>query len=805
MPADLSLAARRLAKSPGFTLVAVLTLALGMGANTTFFSVLYGVVLKALPFPASHKLVELRNLGPALGSNDGRVSLAELRDYQARQRSLADLAAYNLGRVTLALPDGAERVVRVRVTANLFSLLGVAPALGRGFEVAEENAGRDRVVVISHDFWRSHFNNASDVLQRTVRLNGLEHTIVGVMPAGFSFGDPGVAVWQPLDLASRGPADRSDHYLSTVARLAPGFSLTRAESDLARVARQLRADAPAAYPAEPQWSLDVVSLRESHFGRLRTPLGALVAAAAAVLLLACVNVSIMFLLRAAVRRREIMIRLSLGAGRRHIARQLLAESSLVCALGALGGLAFAAVGLQLLKTFPPADIPRLAEVTLNLPVAAFSVGVLALVTLLVGLAPALTILKTPAAETLTSATRATETRTAVRLRDALTLVEIALAVLLLVGGGLAFRSFHNLLRDDVGFATQHLFTFKTNLTPQAHPDLASANRFYEQLTAKLETLPGVTSVAAVSSLPLSEESQFAAAAPLAVDLPASGPALDVAWRVVRGPYFSTIGTTLLHGRFFAASDQITSPLVAVVDDAFTQRYWRHPADALGQQVRFGAGAAAHLRTIVGVIRHLKHSGPGQQSPPHVYVPHAQFYQRGMFTVVKTATPAAALAPLIRARLAEVDPTIPLYFANTMEQRYANTLALPRFTAGLIGAFAALALVLAAVGIFGVTAYSVAQRSREFGIRFAIGAPRAHVVGLVLGRVTRLALLGGALGAFAAYQLAQLMAHQLYGVEPADLPSLAASATLIAFTALLATLVPLLRALRVNPADALRAE
>jgi putative ABC transport system permease protein len=793
-------ALRSLLKSPGFTLVAVLTLALGIGANTTFFSVLHGVVLRGLPYPRAAELVEIRNLGKP-GENGGRISPAELRDYRAQQHSLAGLGAYSVGRATLSLDDGAERVVQIRVTANLFPLLGVQPAQGRTFLESEERTGNDRVVIISEEFRQRHFAGKGEVLGRSVRLNGEAHTIVGLMPPGFSFspGEAGTGIWKPLDLSPRGPADRADRSLSTIARLAPGFSLSSANADLNRVARQLQADDPAAYPAGNEWSLQAGSLRQSQFGHLLAPLGALMSAAAAVLLIACVNVSIMFLLRAAVRRRDLMIRLAIGASRWHIIRHLLSESAIVCGLGAAAGLGFAFFGVELLQAFPPADIPRLQEVAVNGTVAAFTVGVLLLVTLAVGLAPALTLYRTRAPVDISQTARSTESRSAVRLREALTVVEVALAVMLLVGGGLAFRSLDKLLRDDVGFTTAQLFTFKTNLTPAAYPDLARANRFYEQLTARLEALPGVSSVAAVSYLPLSGESQFNTATPVT-----GGPGSTVAWRVVRGPYFNAMGITLLQGRLLDSTDRADSPPVAVVDDAFARRHWPTEDAALGQSVRFGDGDAAQTRTVVGIVRQVKHRGPGQDSLPEVFVPQAQFYQRGMYTVLK-ASGATNLVPLVRAELARVDPTIPMYFIQTMEQRFAGQIALPRFTAGLVGAFAALALVLAGVGIFGVTAYSVAQRSREFGIRIALGAPRSHVAGLVLGRTGRLALLGGAIGAAAAFQVAGLMKSLLFGVDPLDAPTLLVAAAVIVFTVLLASLVPLVRALRVSPVEALRAE
>ena len=794
-------ALRSLARTPGFTAVAVLTLALGMGANTTFFSLLHGIVLQRLPYPDSEHLVEIRNTGPVIGANGGRVSVADLRDYRARQRSFAGIAAYDIGRVTLNSADGADRVIHTRVTANLFPLLGVSPALGRGFTQSEERAGQNDVIVVSHEFWQTHLGGATDVLGRTVRINSTPHTVVGVMPAGFSFADRATAIWQPVDFTPRGDADRTDRYLSTVARLAPGTSLARARDDLQRIAQQLRADLPAAYPADAQWSLDAVPLREAQFGGLFSRLATLMAAAAAVLLTACVNVSIMFLLRAAIRRQEMLIRVSLGAGPWHIVRQSLAESFVICALGAALGFALAGASLEVLKTFPPAEIQRLHDVGLNFPVAAFSVGVLLLVTLVVSLAPALPLLMERASTSPAASHRATDARGAVRLREALVVVEIALAVMLLITGSLALRSFRNLLQDDIGYSTARLFTFKTNLTADAYPptNQARVHRFYDQLGEKIAGLPGVEAVAAISYLPLSAESDFIEAAPVSLEPGTKPPTF--AWRVVHGPYFDVMGATLLQGRLFSEIDQAGGPLVAIVDDAFTHRCWPDPAAAIGQPVRFGDA----VRTIVGVVRRLKHDGPGTDSLPHAYVPHAQVYQRGMYTVVKTTAAPATLAPLIRARLAQIDPTVPMYFVETMEQRYAATLALPRFIAGLITAFSTLALVLAAVGIFGVTAYSVARRAREFGIRFALGAQRCHVVRLVLGRVATLALLGAAIGGFCAHEFTRFMAGLLVGVDPADAPTVWSTAAIIGLTALAATFVPLTRALRVNPADALRAE
>ena len=794
-------AIRQLLKNPGFTAVAALTLALGMGANTAFFSVFHGVVLQSPPYPEAGHLIEIRNRYGEDARNDGRLSLAELFDYRERQSSLVGIGASISGRATLTSDLGADRVQLTRVTANLFPLLGVSPAQGRGISEAEEHAGEDTSVLVSHDFWQAYLGGSEGVLGRSIHLNGVKHTVIGVMPVGFSYPWPGVSIWKPLDLNRRGEADRSDHSLLAIARLAPGVSIAQARTDLLDVSRRLQADLPEAYPSDAPWHIGFESLRSSHFGHMKVPLGLLATAAAAVLLIACVNVAIMFMLRAVMRRREMMVRFALGAARRHLVGQLLTESALVCGLAALGGMVIAALGLEVFKTYSPDQIPRLQEVRLNGVVLAFTGGVLMLVTMIVGLAPATSVLKL-GTDGAGAPGRTTDCRATGRLRDALTVVEIGLAVVLLVSAGLTLRSLHGLLQVDLGFATSSLFTFKTNLTPQGYPDAVRANQFYDLLESKLEGLPGVTAVGAVSYLPLSGEAQVVTAGK-PEDAGAEQP--RVGWRVTRGRYFETMRMTLVRGRLFTVEDHADAPLVAIVDDAFARRFWPDEEAAIGQRIKFGETADAETRTVVGVVRRVKHFGPGADTLPDAYVPQAQVYQRGMYTVVQSAGSLEKLAPLVRAKLAEVDSSVPMYFIETLERRHETALTLPRFTAGLIGAFSALALVLAGVGIFGVTAYSVGQRSREFGIRFSLGAQRSHVAGLVLKRVGWLALLGVALGVTGAFGVGKLMTSLLFGVTPADFPTLAITAATMGLTVLAASVVPLLRALRVNPVEALRSE
>jgi putative ABC transport system permease protein len=805
--ANLRLALRQLGRAPGFTAVALLTLTLGMGANTAFFSVLYSVVLRQPPYPEAERLVAVHNVRAGATENGGRLSRAEVREYRQRQRAFEGLGASDLGRMTLTAKTGddafAERVKVSRVTANLFPLLGVPPARGRVFQDGDETGPPS--VVISHELWRTHFAGTEEILTRTVRLNGVERAIVGVMPAGFAYPEPEMGAWMPLDLTSRDASDRSDHYLAAVGRREHGVSDEAARLDLQRVARDLQRELAGAYPTDGAWSIGAESLRETLFGRMFLPLALLMAAASSVLLIASVNVAIMSLLRALSRHREMSIRVAVGASRGALARQLIAEAAVLSALGAAGALLFASWALELLKAFAPRDIPRLQEAAINLPTALFTGGVLIAVTLMVGLAPALVALRRNAFERLVSAGRSSDGRRATRLRDALTVVEIALAASLVLCGGLTLRSLGALLEVDLGFSTAQRFAFKTNLTERDYPDAARVDGFYQQLTSGLTSLPGVQSLGAISYLPLSGEGQSVAAAPAVAPVGRDTSPAQIGWGIVRGRYFETMGVGLIQGRLFSEEDRAGSLPVTVVDDVLARRFWENEAAAIGQQIRVGSGSQMDTRTIIGVVRHVAHLGPGRQALPAAYAPQSQVYQRGMYTVIRTSGEVQALSAAIRQALTSADPSVPMYFAQTVDARYDEAVAIPRFTAGLIGAFSVVALALAGVGIFGVTAYSSARRTREFGIRFALGAQRLHVAALVLRRVGSLAAVGLALGAALGFAVVRQMSGLLFGVEATDVPTMLAVLGTIGGTAMIASLAPLRRAVRVSAAETLRAD
>jgi predicted permease len=808
MPAmrDLRYALRQLLGSPGYTLVAVLTLALGMGATTAFFSVLYGVVLRTLPYPDAGRLASLVSTRPETDDDGERLSRAEIADIAARQRAFTAIGAMSLGRMTLnASGDGsgfAERIKVADVSPEVFPILGITAARGRTFTAADVGAGR--VAVISDGLWRERYAAAADLTGRTIRLNGDTYAVVGVMPPGFAYPETEMGAWLPLDLRPPDAADRENRDLFTVARLADGVSLAQARDDLARVAADLQRAQPADYPAD-RWTLGAASLRDRQYGHMRLPLVVLFVAAASVLLIACVNVAIMALLRAVARRREISIRLAIGASRSAIVRQLLVEAAVLATCGAIGGALAARVGLDLLIAGAPADVPRLDQIALDLPALLFVSGVLVLVTLVVGLAPSLVPAALRGGDGLIASRRASDSRATARLRDGLTIAEVALAAALMVCAGFTLRTLQGLLQVDLGFATANRVSFKTNLTAQAYPDAPRVEAFYRQLLERMHGVAGVERVAAISYAPMSSEGQVQVVAP---ETPIGSPARTpvVRWSVVRGPYFETMGIALLRGRVFDdAVDRAEAPLTAIVDDTLARRWWQREEAAIGQRVRVGEGTEATVREIVGVVRHVAHGGPSDLTFPMIYVPQAQVYQRGMYTVVESRLPANDVLAAARQALAAIDPAVPLYFAQTQEARYDSRVALPRFVAGLVGAFSALALLLAGVGIFGVTAYAVSQRTREFGIRIALGAQRPHIRALVLGRVAMLVGAGLAVGGALALGLGRLIGGLLFRVEPDDPIAFAIAAGALAATAVLAAVAPMRAAVRVDPAVTLKAE
>jgi predicted permease len=808
---DVRYGLRMLRRSPGFTLIAVLTLALGIGANTAIFSVVYAALLRPLPYAQPSSLLALgetrqQDTGAAdLSSAD--VSYPDFLDWRKQATSFASLAAYVRNQALLS-GKGETQVVPVTLaTANFFSTLGVRPILGRDFLAGEDKPAASRVAILSYGFWQSHFGGNRDVVGRTITLSGRTCTIVGVLPKDFEFAPANARIWvamQPQgELASR----RNLHWLNVLARVKAGVAPAQARAEM----HQINARLAEAYPKDNRSvSVLMAPLREVIVGRVRPLLLALLGAVAFVLLIACANVGGLLLARSAGRRREFAIRAALGAGRRKLLRQLLVESLLLAGAGGALGLAWAQWGVNLLVRAIPAarlqTMPYLTSARLDPAVLAFLLVVSVGTGILFGLAPALQVSRTnPNAELKEESRSATGTRNAARLRDLLVVGEIALSLALLVGAGLMVRSMQALTGRNPGFATRHLLTFSVDLPGKQYPDDAGALRFERQFTERLRHLPGIEGAGTVSVLPLSgggNTIRFVVEGQ-GVNL---GEESECYIRSVDENYFRTMKIPLRAGRTFTPEDDAKAPRRVIVNQAFVNVYLAG-ANPLGRRIRFTFSPKQPYREIVGVVGNVNVSSLDTPPTPVLYTPNAQNPDSYLTYVVRTATEPAGQVRAVRAALLEIDPVVPLIEPRTMEVIISNSSAvfLRRYPSLLIGSFAVLALLLAAIGLYGLLAYTVAQQTHEIGIRLALGAEPGDLVRMVVGRGAKLALIGLSIGIVTALALTRLLGTLLFGVGPQDPLSFAAAAALLTLIALASCYIPARRATRIDPTQALRYE
>jgi len=741
-----------------------------------------------------------------------------------RNESFSGIASYALGG-SANLTRRDARPVEVKAasaTAGLFPLLGTIPLLGRGFAPDEDQPGHAHFALLSYALWRSQFAGDPNVVSKTIQLNSETYSIVGVLPKDFSLGGR-QDLWLPLALDREKPGNRGSHYLHVMARLKPGFSMTEASAMLTRLADDLRRTYPSNYnPGAPDdFGMFLMPVKEQLVGKLRPALLVLFGAVGFVLLIACANVANLLLARASAREKELAVRAALGAGRQRLIGQLLTESVLLALVGALVGVLLAYWGVDALRALVPADTPRMDEVRLDPLVLGFTLVVALLTGLFFGLAPAWQIGRSDLRDTLNEGGRGGSAAGGSRyLRAGLVVSELALAVLLLAGAGLLIRSFSRLLRVSPGFATQHLITMTLSLPEKAYPDGAPVQKFFAELLSKVGSVPGVESSGAVSLMPLTDSyssgSVFFENTPL-TDLPRYPPAgnlpyMEIDQRAASPGYFEAMQIPLVRGRLFRDGDDAGAPLVAVVDTDFAKRFWPQ-GDAIGQQVAIdtlpdGKLQKARWRTIVGVVGHVKHYGLDTAGREQIYTPHRQpmfgtYAPRDMTLAIRTAASPLSVTSAIREQVFAIDKDIPLYNIATMEELVSTSLAQPRLNLSLLAAFASLALLLAAVGVYGVMAYAVTQRTQEFGIRMAMGATSADVLRHVLSEGGRLTVLGLALGLAAALGLTQLMSSLLFEVQPSDPLTLGIAAAVLAVVALAACYIPARRATRVDPLRALR--
>ncbi|MDY7228805.1 ABC transporter permease [Hyalangium rubrum] len=792
---------RLLRKHPTFAVVIALTLGLGIGLNTAIFSIADAIYLRAMRFPGDESLVMVWETSPERGIDRSETSFPTLKEWQSQAgQVLAQVAGFTRETLSLTKDAAPEQVPGSRVGAQLFSALGARPLLGRGFEEAEAQVGAEPVVVLSHALWRRRFGEDPSIVGRSITLDGQPRTVVGVMAADFQF-PPSAELWVPLVPTAREAEARGLRKFQVLARLRSGVTPEQAKSALQAVSARMEQE----FPDEmAQYTVRLTGVREAFLGPIGPVLMALGGAVGFVLLIACANVANLLLARAAGRGREIAVRAALGAGRRRIAMQMLVESVLLALVGGMAGVCFAVWGTDLLTALMPDGlaqrIPGWTTIGVNVRVLLFSLGLSLMTGLIFGLMPALRVSRTELAEVLKDSQRTTGRRG--RMSSALVVGELSLALVLLVGAGLMLQSFQRLQRAPTGFDASNVLAFPLTLPEATYPDDAARTRFYTELMESLSQLPGLEAAGAASLLPLSRSNQTSML--IFPDQPAEpGREPHVNHRVITPGYLRTMSIPLLRGRDLGALDGSEAPRVALVNEEMARRFWPGE-EALGK--RFFSGGEVPWE-VVGVVGNTLSQGRGQfqEAVAEFYVPQAQEPRGAMQVVVRARGPSAAVTAAVREAVARQAPDLPVGRVFQMEQLVDEALGPRRMLAGLVLVFAAAALTLAAVGVFGVMSYMVEQRTREMGVRLALGATPKSILMLVLRHALRLALLGITIGTLVALGLARLLAAALYNVSPADPITFTLVALLLMVVTMVASYLPAWRATRVPPAFALQAE
>ena len=809
---DLRYSLRRLARSPAFSAVVVLTLALGIGANTAIFSAVNAVLLRPLPYREPERLVTIEHLYPSLDGLEAPVSVPGFIDYERKGRSFESMAVETGWQANLTGVGEPVRMQGERVTGKFFATLQVPALLGRTLQPGEDSAGRDRVAVLSYDAWQRIFGADPGIVGRSLALNGESYEVVGVMPSGFrDFFNRDAEIWAPLVFRSDQTTDdrRTTEYLNLTARMKPGVSVQQAQGEMRTLAEQLKRDYPDSYP--PTWSLLVTGLSLEATGDIRPALLVLLGAVGFVLLIACANVANLLLARAAARSKEIAVRTALGATRKRLLKQLLTESVLVSLAGGAFGLLLAFLGVRTLVAMDVGNLPRSDEIGIDGTVMAFALAVSLVAGVLFGLAPALHTATPNLHGALKEGGRGTTAdRGSHALRRSLVVTEVALALTLLTGAGLLLKSFARLQGVDPGFDPANLLTFNVSLPQSKYASDTAQAAFFEQALPALARVPGVTGVGATTVMPFGGSWSTAGFDIEGYQPPENqpGPWGDI--RIVSPGFFETLRIPLLRGRYLADSDRDGSRLVAVIDQEFVRRYWPRE-DPLGKRFTFGPPEGVTDTTqnewieVVGVVGHTAHEGLDADPRIQLYLPYRQAAQPFMAVAVRTTGSPDRYVNLARNAIRSVDPDQPISGVSDMEELLSRSVGQRRLSMMLLSLFSGIALVLASIGIYGVMSYSVTQRSRELGVRIALGADRGDVLRLVLRQGMGLAVAGIGIGLAAALALTRLIKSQLYGVAATDPATFVLVAGVLAATALLANLIPAIRAMRTDPAVVLREE
>jgi len=819
---DLRHALRQLAKSPGFATIAILTLALGIGANTAVFSLINALLVRPLPYQQPSQLVLIWERFASMGLERIPVSAPEYLDLEKQFQSSTGLAAFTFQRFNLGGGDVPERISGAVVSPSLFPLLGVEPIKGRTFAREEEGQGRDDVVVISERLWQRRFNSDSALIGKSLLLNGRTYTVIGVMPAKFEFPIPlfgvqgnqfaeRVDIWKPIAFTPLELKERGSRSYNLIARLRPNVSVSKAQAELDQLISNWINTYPDNYNGGG-FGARIYPFQDQVVGGMRAGLAVLLGAVIVVLLIACANLATMLLARASARERELAIRVALGAGRWPLLRQMLTESVLLALAGAAAGVVLSVWGLELLKQVGARTVPRLAEVNVDLLVLVVTAVVAVGTGILFGLIPALATAKPELTEVLKEGGRSS-TVGAYRnqVRNWLVIAEIASALVLLVGAGLLLKSYVWVQNVDPGFDRRHVLTVEVNLPDTKYPQRENADyregeamiNFWNEALRRVQQLPGVEAAGFATILPLSGSNSDSSFSIEGRVVGKNEPGPDEEIRIVTPDYFRVLKTPLLSGRLFVETDNTHAPGVVIINEALAKKYWPNE-EALGKRITFSNPRKPDPKwlTIVGIVRSVRHRGLDLDPAPEYYLPLAQRAESSMILAVRSAQDPGTLTSAIRREIQSIDPDQPIANVRTLETVTADSIAPRRISMVLLGAFAGVALLLASVGIYGVISYLVVQRTHEIGVRMALGAQRSDVLRLIVGHAAKLVGIGTAIGLVLAFLSTRLLSVLLYNVGAFDLTTFLFVTIALAAVALLASYIPALRAARADPVAAL---
>jgi putative ABC transport system permease protein len=793
---DLKVACRSLMRQSTFATVAILTLALGVGATTAIFSVVYGILLRPLPYQDSHRLVALGQTSRSAPEQpvDGSSSPVNFRDWQQQSRTIPEMALYSGGRAVISDGGEADIVPIGSVSPGFFNVFRATPIIGRDFTADEDRPSGPRAVIVSYGYWQERLGGRDDVLSQAVEISGVPWSIVGVAPRGFDFPN-GARLWLPVRNNDE-QCGRGCVYLNGIGRLADGVAVDAARQEMAAIAQALEQQFP---DANTDVTVAVETLHDRTVGNVRLALLALLGAVGMVLLIACANVANLVLVRGAARHTEIAVRTALGAGRRGLVTFLLTENLLIALIGGTLGIVLGIWGIEALKAVAPQNLPRLQDVTFDVETFVFALAVVTLTALLFGLAPSLQLARPPLLQSLGQ--RGTIGARGSRwTRSALLVAEVGLSLVLLLGAGLLLRSMSALQNTELGFDPDGVTVFMVSLPPARYP-APQVIATHEQLDEQLRALPGVTQVARISGLPLGVSENVLNFTRPDLPPPPPGQAPVALYRVVDPEYFETMKIQLVNGRVFSPGDRQGSQRAVIISRRMAETFW--PGEnPVGRPIQIDPKEPG---VVVGVVANVRSQMVAREADPEMYVPHAQTGLRSIMYVIKSSTPPAQVLSAAREVVRRLDTRLPLIFPAAMSDLVDEQMAQPRFSLVLISLFAILAVVLAAVGIYGVVAYVVTQRTREIGVRMALGARHRQVVGLMLLQGLRPAALGMALGALTAAGAAQLVSGLLYEVSPHDPLTFVVVSSVLLLVVFVACVIPARRASAVPPADALRAE